>query len=158
MDSGASNTGGSRPNKGQFKKGDPRINRKGRPKTFDALRRLAQQIACEIVESEDGSTAMSRIQTVLHDWVTSGDKDKQRAFIEYAYGKVPNPVEMSGKDGKPIQTEDVSLTDDERAKRIAAILDAARARRDGQANSAASESGGMEAESRGTGNGVQQPS
>jgi hypothetical protein len=28
-----------------FAKGDKRINRKGRPKTFDALRQLAQTIA-----------------------------------------------------------------------------------------------------------------
>ena len=30
-----------------FVKGDPRINRKGRPKSFDALRSLAQEIAHE---------------------------------------------------------------------------------------------------------------
>ena len=32
---------------GPFRKGDPRINRKGRPKSFDQLRSLAQEIAHE---------------------------------------------------------------------------------------------------------------
>lgn len=41
-------------------------------------------------------------------------------------------VEHTGKDGGPIETSDASLTDEQRAGRIAAILDAARARRDGQ--------------------------
>lgn len=40
--------------------------------------------------------------------------------------------EITGKDGGPIETSDASLTDEQRAGRIAAILDAARARRDGQ--------------------------
>lgn len=40
--------------------------------------------------------------------------------------------EMTGKDGGPIQHENVGLTDEQRADRIAALLDAARARRDGQ--------------------------
>jgi hypothetical protein len=43
-------------------------------------------------------------------------------------------VEHMGRDGGPIETSNVDLTDDQRAARIAAILDAARARRDGQAS------------------------
>jgi len=42
----ASNTGR---NRGHFTKGDPRINRNGRPKSFDGLRTLARQIALEFV-------------------------------------------------------------------------------------------------------------
>lgn len=40
--------------------------------------------------------------------------------------------ELTGKDGGPIETADVTLTDEERSSRIAAILNAARARRDRQ--------------------------
>lgn len=49
------------------------------------------------------------------------------------YNSAPQELQLTGPAGGPIQTEDVSLTDEERAFRIAAILDAARARRDGQA-------------------------
>lgn len=38
-------------------------------------------------------------------------------------------AEHTGRDGGPIEISDVSLTDDERAEKIAAILDAARARK-----------------------------
>jgi hypothetical protein len=86
-----SNTGENRPpNKGQFKTGDPRINRKGRPKSFDALRELAQQIANEPIISADGQTKMSRVEMVMRSWALSKNYQLQRAFIEIAYGKVPD--------------------------------------------------------------------
>lgn len=47
-------------------------------------------------------------------------------------GMITSKAEITGKDGKPIQFEDVSLTDEQRAARIAALLDNARARKGGQ--------------------------
>lgn len=44
----------------------------------------------------------------------------------------PAKQEMSGPNGGPIETKDITLDDTERASRIAALLDKARARRDGQ--------------------------
>ena len=87
----ANNTG-----RGTFKKGDPRINRKGKPRSFDALRDLAQQIASEKITSSDGRTAMSRIELILREMSISKDPRQRIAFVEIAYGKVPNPVELSG--------------------------------------------------------------
>jgi len=118
-----------------FVKGDPRINRKGRPKTFDALRRLAQQVACELVESSEGTALESRIEVIMRDWVTSGDPRKQQACVEVAYGTVPNPVEVSGKDGGPIETRQVF----DHSAAIAAI--ARRSMQDSD-SSGASEGGG----------------
>ncbi len=91
-----------------FVKGDPRINRKGRPRSFDALRQLAQEIAHEIVRTQDGQPALvngkpiTTVELVLRSWAQSKDPRKQQAFIEYAFGKVPTETEISGKDGEPI--------------------------------------------------------
>lgn len=103
----ASNTGDNRPPAdGKFKKNDPRINRKGRPKSFDALRRLAQQIACEVITLPDGSN-VSRVEQMLREMTGSEDARQMIPFLEIAYGKVPAPVEVTGKGGGPIATQQV---------------------------------------------------
>jgi len=83
-----------------FVKGDPRINRKGRPKTFDALRTLAQQIAHEAAQTGgqplviNGHT-VTVAEAILRQWATSKNPQLQRAFIEVAFGKVPDKVEIA---------------------------------------------------------------
>ena len=92
-----------------FTKGDPRINRKGRPKSFDALRELAQQIAHEGAQQGgqpiviNGHT-VTVAEAILRSWATSKNPQLQRAFVEVAFGKVPDKVEMSGRDGEAIET------------------------------------------------------
>ena len=60
--------------------------------------------------------------------------DAQAALVHLGkYHKLfADRTELTGKDGGPIETADATLTDEQRASRIAAILDAARARRDRQ--------------------------
>jgi len=79
------------------------INRKGRPKTFDALRAEAIKIAGEVLTSPDGAQSISRINVILMDWALSKDVRKQQLLVEYAFGKVPNREEISGPDGKAIE-------------------------------------------------------
>ena len=95
--------------KGTFKKGDPRINRKGRPSDFQAFRELGQQIANEVLTDKDGEPVVidGHIVTVaegiLRKWSRSNDPKLQIAFIEVAYGKTPIVSQVSGPDNSPLQ-------------------------------------------------------
>jgi hypothetical protein len=92
-----------------FKKGDPRINRKGRPKSFDALRALAQEIANEAAKKRDGEPIIldghivTVAEAILRQWSTSNNPMLQMRFIEITYGKVPDVHELTGKDGNVIE-------------------------------------------------------
>ena len=93
---------------GTFKKGDPRINRKGRPKNFDALRELALQIAHEVAQHKGEDVVISGrkvtvSEAILRKWASSGNHQLQKAFIEIAFGKVPDIHEITGKDGDPVK-------------------------------------------------------
>src|SRR6266567_4346751 len=75
-----------------FVKGDPRINRKGRPKSFDQLRKLAQQIADEEVTDRRGEK-IRLAEAILRSWAESKEPMLQKSFMEYAFGKVPDKIE-----------------------------------------------------------------
>ena len=86
-------------NPGRFKKGDSRINRKGRPKNFDALRHLVQSIGIEVMLDKQGypllvdGKTITRVQAILRQWAS--DPKRQRDFIEYGWGRVPMPVDVT---------------------------------------------------------------
>jgi hypothetical protein len=97
-----------------FTKGDPRINRKGRPKAFDEFRALAIQIGSEPATKPDGTPILwngkpiTWAEYALRTWLT--DKRLLEKFVEAAFGKVPLPIQHSGEDGGPIVHE-VIFTD-----------------------------------------------
>ena len=83
----------------RFKKGDPRINRKGRPKSFDGYRELAQQIAHEAAQGKDGDVVINGkkvtiAEAIMRQWAGSGNFQKQKQFMEVAFGKVPDDVNI----------------------------------------------------------------
>ena len=87
---------------GGFKKGgDPRIWRFGKPKAFTALRELGQAIAHEKAKSkETGQVVVIDRHTatigemIMRSWATSRVPILQKAFIEIAFGKVPDEVNV----------------------------------------------------------------
>ena len=83
-----------------FKKGDPRINRKGRPKSFDKLRELALQIAheeakkdkkCIVINGRKATVA----EVILRAWAASKNPTLQKSFMEIAFGKVPDKLDLN---------------------------------------------------------------
>jgi len=74
--------------KGGFGERKNKINRKGRPKSFDAARVLAQSIAHETVTNSKGET-VTVTEAILRQWAASKDPRLQMYFFEVAYGKVP---------------------------------------------------------------------
>lgn len=91
-----------------FVKGDPRINRKGRPKNFDQVRSLALDIAHEPAIGADGKPiiinghGVTVAEAILRKWSTSKDARLQTLFMEYAFGKVPQRQEVTGEGGGDI--------------------------------------------------------
>jgi hypothetical protein len=89
---------------GTFTKGDPRINRNGRPKSFDAFRELALQIAGETVSDgmkklgqEEPKPEVAKLpiaEFILRKWAFSNDSKLQKAFTEVAFGKVPDVIDI----------------------------------------------------------------
>lgn len=76
-------------------KDDPRRNNKGAPSTFGQIREIAQKIANEQLTSKDGSISMTRLEMIFRDWSSSTNFQKQAAFVAYAFGKVPDELNMA---------------------------------------------------------------
>lgn len=96
--------------KGGFQERKHHINRNGRPKSFDKFRELARSISHEPVKQNgepvviDGHI-VTVAEAMLRQLAASKNPRDRQLFIEIAYGKVPAPVELSGKDGGPVKAE-----------------------------------------------------
>ena len=97
----------SRANLRPFTTGDVRINRRGRPKNFDAFRRLAQAIAHE---PDPQNPSITTVEGILRSWAASREPTLQRAFIEYGFGKPPEKVEAEGLEPKTMVIQVVTNT------------------------------------------------
>jgi hypothetical protein len=98
----------------KFVKGDPRINRKGRPKSFDALRALAQEVAHEEAMSNGQPVIINGhkvtvAEAILRTWAQSKNPQLVKAFIEIAFGKVPDAVELGNRDNIPLKIEIIDV-------------------------------------------------
>ena len=94
--------------KGGFQERKAQINRKGRPKSFDQLRSLAQEIAHEAAKQGNQPVVIDGhvvtvTEAIMRQWAMSKDPRLQQKFIEVAYGQVPSVTRLEGQDGGPIQ-------------------------------------------------------
>lgn len=93
-----------------FVKGDPRINRKGRPKSIGMLREMAKEIVNEEVEVKGPSKGRgvprdtikkTRLQVLMEDWASSPSFSKQRTILELGYGKLDAEIQDENQDMGP---------------------------------------------------------
>ena len=84
-----------------FTTADRRINRRGRPRNFDAFRQLAQAIAHETTTDKNGNV-ITIAERILRSWAESKEPMLQRSFIEYCYGKPPDKIETNALEPKPV--------------------------------------------------------
>jgi hypothetical protein len=75
-----------------FKKGDERINRKGRPKLPD----LKEAIAKLLAEEKDGKTALDAILAALRAKAAKGDVRAAQELLDRGFGRSKQTIEHSG--------------------------------------------------------------
>ena len=81
-----------------FQKADPRINRAGRPKNYDLIHEIATRLCAEPADLEDNPEGISQLEAIMREWLTSKNYHKQLAVIQYAFGKIPEQIEIQKKE------------------------------------------------------------
>jgi len=85
-----------------FVKGDPRINRKGRPRILPELEVIIAEVLSET--GKDGRTVSEQvIQTLKNRAIKDGDIRAIELLLNRAYGKIPEKLDVTSG-GKELQS------------------------------------------------------
>lgn len=103
-----------------FQKGDdPRRNSKGRPGIVKDLRNYIRERLAEKAAEGTDTTRLDAITSKLLTMAFNGNMKAMELCLAYGYGKPVQGLELSGKDGAPIQSHDfTNLNNDELKERI----------------------------------------
>ena len=82
-----------------FVKGDPRINRNGRPSNSAELNNLLDEIFAEQVEDERGRK-VEKLRVMLNRMMISKNAASQIHLLDRRFGKIPDVIKGEGKDGE----------------------------------------------------------
>lgn len=116
-----------KPNKGSFKANNPltgerdeRINRTGQNRKFTELHRMIDRLFAEKFPlKRDGQVVgeMSALETLMRQWLLSGEFQKQSKMLEYWAGKVPDEL-MLNSEADSIIKENLDLLTDGQIDRL----------------------------------------
>lgn len=101
-------------NNGSFKKGDPRINRKGRPKKGETL---AEKFRDAMAEQLDGDyTKLDSLIDMVVMMALKGNQDAAELVLARGWGKLVDKIEFT-----PKQEFDLSKLSDEELAQLEAL-------------------------------------
>ena len=109
-----------------FVKGDVRINRKGRPRSFDKLREFAQKLAAEPAKDAKDRPIIidEHLATQAEMILRAMMKNNPERFVEIAWGRAPQALDVTS-DGEKLGPTIIVFKDaDENSHTTAAPPDA----------------------------------
>lgn len=104
------------------------INRNGRPKDFDQLRALVQELLGEKITVRKGgqSAKLTRLENLILEMIAAKQSAEHTTVLQYGFGKVPDTIDLTSKG------ESVVLQPEKVAERVVQLLELAKQRKEEQ--------------------------